>query len=129
MRGDRLWAVRDEDGKFGSGKSTRRFRRMPGLLDLAASYDADFAPIVRFPDGRMLPGCALGLDEALSAYVGRPVSLAREAAISHFDEGPLHLVTTTSLARLAELVGSPVDPAHLRANLLVDTGPSSGRFD
>lgn len=32
--GDRLYAVRDAEGKFGSGKSTRRFRRMPGLLHL-----------------------------------------------------------------------------------------------
>ena len=36
LAGDRLWAVRDPDGKFGSGKNTRRFRRMPGLFDLRA---------------------------------------------------------------------------------------------
>ncbi|WP_204037573.1 MOSC N-terminal beta barrel domain-containing protein, partial [Actinoplanes utahensis] len=29
LTGDRLWAVRDADGKFGSGKNTRRFRRIP----------------------------------------------------------------------------------------------------
>ena len=37
--GDRLWAVRDIDGKLGSGKCTRRFRRMPGLLELSAAYE------------------------------------------------------------------------------------------
>src|SRR5688500_18132075 len=36
LDGDRLWAVRDRDGKFGSGKNTRRFRRMPGLFGLRA---------------------------------------------------------------------------------------------
>jgi uncharacterized protein YcbX len=36
LAGDRLWAVRDPDGKFGSGKNTRRFRRMPGLFTLRA---------------------------------------------------------------------------------------------
>ncbi|MFC8428277.1 MOSC N-terminal beta barrel domain-containing protein [Streptomyces sp. NPDC057253] len=36
--GDRLFAVRDAQGKFGSGKNTRRFRRMPGLLQLRSRY-------------------------------------------------------------------------------------------
>ncbi|HEU5109086.1 MAG TPA: MOSC N-terminal beta barrel domain-containing protein, partial [Micromonosporaceae bacterium] len=38
LAGDRLWAVRDAAGKFGSGKSTRRFRHMPGLLRLGSRY-------------------------------------------------------------------------------------------
>jgi uncharacterized protein len=37
--GDRAWAVTDTDGRFGSGKTTRRFRRMDGLLQLTATYD------------------------------------------------------------------------------------------
>jgi uncharacterized protein YcbX len=56
------------------------------------------------------------------------VALGREDAVDHFDEGPLHLLTSSSLARLAELHGSPVDPRHFRANLLVDTG-TDPRFD
>jgi uncharacterized protein YcbX len=57
--GDRLWSVRDPDGKFGSGKSNRRFRRMDGLLALTAEHDGD-VPVVTFPDGRRLrPGTAL----------------------------------------------------------------------
>jgi uncharacterized protein YcbX len=36
--GDRLWAVRDADGKLGSGKNTRRFRRMPGLFMLRGHF-------------------------------------------------------------------------------------------
>lgn len=51
LAGDRVWSVRDVDGKFGSGKSTRRFRRMNGLLSLGARYDGD-VPLVEFPDGR-----------------------------------------------------------------------------
>ncbi|MEV3970271.1 MOSC N-terminal beta barrel domain-containing protein [Streptomyces sp. NPDC050698] len=31
LDGDRLYAVWDAEGKFGSGKNTRRFRRVPGL--------------------------------------------------------------------------------------------------
>ncbi|MER5373021.1 MOSC N-terminal beta barrel domain-containing protein [Streptomyces sp. NPDC002553] len=36
LLGDRLYAVRDAEGRFGSGKNTRRFRRMPGLLRLGS---------------------------------------------------------------------------------------------
>lgn len=127
-RGDRLWAVRDIDGKFGSGKSTRRFRRMPGLLDLAASYAYDLVPVVSFPDGRQIRGDRPEVHEALSAHVGRPVTLAREADISHFDEAALHLVTTSSIARLSELHGTAVDARRLRANLVIGTGQEP-RFD
>jgi uncharacterized protein len=118
--GDRLWSVRDPDGRFGSGKTTRRFRRMDGLLELVGTYDGDM-PVVGFPDGRRLRADEAGVDEALSRHVGRPVSLAREDDVSHFDEGPLHLVTTTSLATLARARGGEVDWRHTRANLLVET--------
>lgn len=120
LAGDRTWAVRDLDGKLGSGKSTRRFRRMEGLLDLAAVYDAD-APRIVLPDGRVLTAGDAAADQALSAHVGRPVSLSREAQVSHFDEGPVHLVTTSSLRTLADTAGHDVDPRRTRANLLVDT--------
>lgn len=126
--GDRLWAVRDVDGKLGSGKSTRRFRRMPGLLDLAARYGPDLVPVVRLPDGREVRGDRPEVHEALSTHVGRPVTLGRELGVSHFDEGPLHLVTACSLARLGQLHGSEVDVRRLRANLVVDTGQDP-RFD
>jgi uncharacterized protein YcbX len=118
--GDRLWSVRDPDGKFGSGKSSRRFRRMDGLLALTAEYDGD-APSVTFPDGRTLrPGPEL--DEALSWHVGRPVTLEREGDVSHFDDGPVHLVTTSSVRAAAEDHGSTVDARRFRANLLLDNG-------
>lgn len=125
LRGDRLWAVRDEDGKLGSGKSTRRFRKMEGLLDLVASYDGD-VPVVVFPDGRGLRGDDPSVDEALSAHVGRPVTLGREAQVSHFDDGPVHLVTTASLDAVAQRLGSPVDPRRLRPNLVVTAGDLMG---
>jgi hypothetical protein len=118
--GDRLWSVRDPDGKLGSGKTSRRFRRMDGLLELAARYDGE-TPVVTFPDGRVLRGDDPGMHDALSGHLGRPVSLAREQDVSHFDEGPLHLVTTASLARVREVHGSPVDPRRLRPNLVVET--------
>jgi MOSC domain-containing protein len=128
LAGDRRWAVRDVDGKLGSGKNTRRFRRMPGLLDLTARYDSDEVPVVGFPDGRSLRGDSVELSAALSSHVGRPVTLAPESDVSHFDEGPLHLVTSSSIARLSQLHGSEVDVRRLRANLVIDTS-TSPRFD
>ncbi|MFG2875498.1 MOSC N-terminal beta barrel domain-containing protein [Streptomyces sp. NPDC048337] len=40
--GDRLYAVRDAEGRLGSGKNTRRFRRMPGLLRPASRYPSRY---------------------------------------------------------------------------------------
>jgi uncharacterized protein len=126
LEGDRRWAVTDADGKLGSGKSTRRFRRMDGLLQLAASYDDHRTPVVAFPDGRHLPGDDPCIHQALSDHVGRPVQLRPEGRVSHLDDGPLHLVTTASLAVLAEHRGGPVSVARLRPNLLVDVGTAAG---
>ncbi|WP_182525176.1 MOSC domain-containing protein [Nocardioides dongkuii] len=115
--GDRQWAVRDADGKLGSGKSTKRFRKMDGLLDLAAAYDGAAGtdgPVISFPDGRSWRAPDPALDAAMSDHVGRPVVVARESDVPHHDEGPLHLVTTATLAALG------ADGALLRANLVVD---------
>ncbi len=45
LDGDRSWAVRTEDGGIGSGKTTRRFRRVDGLLGLAAAPGEDDVPV------------------------------------------------------------------------------------
>lgn len=119
LAGDRLWSVRDGDGRLGSGKSSRRFRRMDGLLALTARYDGD-VPVIGFPDGRRFRGDDPAVHQALSAHVGRPVTLAREADVSHFDEGPVHLVTTASLETLSRAHGRPVDPRRTRANAVVE---------
>ena len=115
--GDRLWAVYDPDGRFGSGKTTSRFRRMPGLLELRAAYHGD-VPVISFPDGTSLRGDDPEVHAALSAHVGRPVSLRPEGAVPHADEGPIHLVTTASLRASAN--GTPVDARRARANLVLD---------
>lgn len=116
--GDRLWSVRDPDGKLGSGKSTRRFRRMGGLLELSARYDGE-VPVITFPGGQVARGDDPAVHAALTDHVGRPVTLAREEAVSHFDEGPLHLVTTASLGTVARAHGHPVDVRRTRANVVV----------
>ena len=125
LAADRAWAVREPDGKLGSGKSTRRFRRMEGLMLLSAACDGDL-PVISFPDGRRIRGDDDEVHAALTAYVGRPVRLEPEGEVSHFDDGPVHLVTTSGLRAMAEAHGGPVDVRHFRPNLVVDTGAAEG---
>lgn len=49
--GDRSWAAYTADGGIGSGKTTRRFQRVDGLLAFRARIE-DTVPVVEFPDGR-----------------------------------------------------------------------------
>ena len=116
---DRHWAVTDPDGKLGSGKSTRRFRRMPGLMEVASCYDGDTA-VLTFPDGGRLSAADPEVDAALSRHVGRPVTLHEEREVSHFDEGPVHLVTTAALRALSAARRGPVPARRLRPNLVLD---------
>lgn len=122
--GDRLWAVRDADGKLGSGKNTRRFRRMPGLFRLRGHSGAG-VPVVELPDGRRFAADEPAGHRAVSELLGRRVTISREAEIVHHDEGPVSLISTAALRRLAELTGAAVEPLRFRANLLVDV-PGSG---
>jgi uncharacterized protein YcbX len=119
--GDRLWAAYTPDGGIGSGKTTRRFRRVDGLLDLRARLDGGI-PVITFPDGRELP--ADRADAARTGLLGRPLRLARETTVRHHDDAPLHLVTTAAIRRLEELSGQRADPARFRANLLLDVDGS-----
>jgi uncharacterized protein YcbX len=156
LDGDRQWAVRDGDGKFGSGKNTRRFRRMPGLFDFRASSttagpaagapaapdgvtalsalaesdslaapDGLAVPVVTMPDGRRFAADDPEGHVAVSAVLGRDVTIAPEAAVPHHDEGPISLITTSSLRALAALTGEAINPLRFRANLLIDV-PGSG---
>jgi hypothetical protein len=122
--GDRLYAVRDEAGKFGSGKTTRRFRRIDGLLRFRAVYDGEI-PLLTFADGATQRGDDPAIHAALSAHLGMSVTLSREAEISHFDAGPLHLLTTASMRTLgATLTAGALDGRRFRPNILVETAAS-----
>ena len=105
LHADRTWAVRTEDGGIGSGKSTRRFRRVDGLLGLAAAVNGT-APVVTVPeDGRSATAGTPEADALVSEVLGRPLRLAPETDVPHHDEA---------------LLGAPVDVARSRANGGVD---------
>src|SRR5437868_3641838 len=87
VQGDRLYAIRTAEGKFGSGKGTRRFRYIDGLFGFGASYDDDL-PVLSFPNGQIIIGDNPEIHGLLSKALGQPVALAKEGIISHFDAGP-----------------------------------------
>ncbi len=125
--GDRRFAVRDARGKLGSGKSTRRFARMDGLLHLGARLPAGAdEPVLLDPDGLPVPDASL----FLRTYLNRnDIELAPEGEVSHFDELPVSVLTTATLDWVRVAVpGVPVDERRFRPNLLVRTPPGFPPF-
>ena len=122
LRGDRVWAVQDDAGKLGSGKNSRRFTRLVGLLDLTAHYDDDAEPpIVTARDGSEHPVASGAANAYLRALTGRPVHIRRDTGVMHFDEVPFSLVGTATLDWLAGQVHVAVDARRLRPNIVVRT--------
>lgn len=81
--GDRAYAVIDKaDGKIASAKNPRKWR---ALLGCTATFvdepSADGVPPVRitFPDGRAVTSDSPAVDETLSSFLGREVTLADAA--------------------------------------------------
>jgi len=124
VRGDRRFAVRSDDGRLGSGKNSRRHRHLEGLFTFRARYAGD-SPEITFPDGRRMLAGDPQIDAALSEALRTPVVLALEDGTSHFDSGPIHLVSSASLDWLrSRLPGSRIDERRFRPNLVV-TGEES----
>ena len=119
--GDRLYAVTDRHGKLGSGKTSRRFRRLDGLFDLHAR-DGGARPIVTLPDGRELSVGDAELDAFLSERYGDQLRVLHEDGVPHHDAAPLHLLTTSSVRWLRmKIPASQIDARRFRPNVLLET--------
>jgi uncharacterized protein YcbX len=120
--GDREWAVYGADGKLASGKHSARFRRMDPVFELVARRDGGHTVVV-LPDGAEHVAGEPGTDDALSQHFGEQVWLRRETDVMHQDQATFSLVGTATLVELGhhEGDGAPVDPRHVRANLVVQT--------
>ena len=128
VEGDRRYAILNAEGRPGSGKTTRRFRQVDGLLELRAAYRGD-VPELTLPDGTRLLASDPGMNGALSKALKVPVTLAREQEISHLDAGPVHLITTAALAWLrAALPDAAVDERRFRPNFVIDA-PGNGQVE
>ena len=118
---DRMWALVDGDGRIASGKPTRRFARVPGLMRHASRLDGD-RPRITLADGRSARAGDPEMAELVEAMAGPGWSLRREAATPHLDAAPVHLATSATLAVLSDAVGAEVVAERLRPNVLVDVG-------
>ena len=117
--GDRVWSVRTANGKIGSGKNSKRFAAVPGLLALRGRATDDSVTIT-FPDGTTLAVDAPELAERLTAHAGQPLTAERETDVSHFDDGPVSLLGLASVDALAAARGEPVDAGRFRPNITLD---------
>jgi uncharacterized protein YcbX len=119
LTGDREWAVYTPDGGIGSGKTTRRFRRVDGLLHFRARLEGA-VPVVESPTGERFRADDPGGHRWPGPH-GRPLALRRESDVPHHDESPVHLITSSGLRTLGGLLGEPVDAARFRPNVVLDT--------
>lgn len=103
LRGDRGWAAYTPDGGIGSGKTTRRFRRVDGLLHQSGALDGGAAPVRTLASGARHRCGEPGTDAALSAAVGHTLALRPETDVRHHDEAPVHFLTTASLRQVYRL--------------------------
>jgi uncharacterized protein YcbX len=118
--GDRWFAVEDEEGRFASGKHTRRFRRRDHVFDYRSSTAADGSIEVRGHGGAWRVGDP-ALDEELSRTMGTAVRVTPENGVPHQDAGSVSLVGTASLRWCSEHLGVDADPRRLRVNIVVRT--------
>jgi uncharacterized protein YcbX len=119
VSGDRRFALRDPSGKIGSGKSSRRFRRIGGLIGLRSWYD-DGQPVVGLPSGKTVAGDDPLIDAVLSAVLDHDVTFVHDPEDPFVDAAPVHIVTTAALAWLrARLPATAIDERRFRPNLLI----------
>jgi uncharacterized protein YcbX len=117
--GDRGYAVVDEDGRFASGKTTRRFRRRDAVFEFAAHTVEDEVWVLRRDRAWRIGDPAL--DATLSEALEATVTVAAEDSVPHHDAGPVSIVGTASLEWCREHLGVDADPRRLRANVVVAT--------
>lgn len=122
LAGDRRLALLDPDsGEFVTALQARLYQT---VLGCGAALDETGDVRITLPDGAGTHSTAPDVDAVLSAYVGRPVTLApTPAPASLFLGAPVHLITTATLKRLAaENPRGLAEPERYRPNLLIDTG-------
>ena len=123
--GDRLWALVDEEGKLASGKPTSRFRKVAGLLEHSSRLDGE-VPVIEPAGGDPVRADDPEVSAAVQLIAGRGWRLAREDRTPHHDASPIHLVTSATLARLTEMLGSRVESRRLRPNVVVEVPDPPG---
>jgi uncharacterized protein YcbX len=122
--GDRTWAAYTQDGGIASGKTTRRFRKVDGLLawrsSRGTSAGAEESWLHEPEGGRYRVGDPAA-DAALSTAFGLPLRLRQETTSPHHDDCGVHLVTTSALRTAGRLAGGAVEARRARPNIVLET--------
>lgn len=96
---------------------------MTGLLMISSALDSHGQLWIRFPDGSSANGRDPATAARLSRLLREPVTLSEEEDIPHFDQAPLHLLTTSSLRWLSDRrPEDQVERRRFRPNLVLETG-------
>jgi MOSC domain-containing protein len=117
--GDRWLAVVDEEGRFASGKDSRRFRRRDAVFDFAAATDGGEVRVRS--DGQHWTVGDPGLDRALSDAMRATVRVLPEGDVPHQDAGSVSLVGSASLQWCRDHLDVDTDFRRVRPNILVET--------
>jgi len=120
FRGDRRWAFVRDDAAHG-GFPWLTLRQRADLAQYRPSFSDPSRPdasptVVRTPSGEVVDITDAALAEDLYAA---GASLVRQDR-GTFDAFPISLITTQTVARLAEWVGQELSPLRFRPNLLVE---------
>jgi uncharacterized protein YcbX len=116
LNGDRRFAA------ITSAGAVLTARRRTAMLGFRARFpDPDRVEEARVtaPDGRVLAIDDPELNAVLTAQLGEDAQMARSGA-GVFDAAPIHLVTDASLRQLDDWVGTELDVARFRPNIVVE---------
>jgi uncharacterized protein YcbX len=127
---DRLWGVVDtRDGDVAAPEKRRHWRPLPNL----SSRMGETGPEISSSDEVWLPADSAEARALLSAHLGFPAALmphtphetSRPGHVApRYARADLHLLTTASIRKLADLLGNPgeIDSRRFRPNIVVETG-------
>lgn len=126
LRGDRGLALYTPAGKIASGKNTRRFTRIGGLLQYRAHVEPDGTVTITTPDRVELRALDPATDAELSERLGQAVAIRGEGAVAHHDECAVHLITDHDLGQLQRRCpDADLDHRRFRPNVIVERIPGS----
>jgi len=120
LGGDRWFAVEDDDGRFASGKDTRRFRRRDAVFDYVARTGSNGQVWVSRNGAEWMVGDPR-LDGDVSKRMGCAARVTPEAGVPHQDMGAVSIIGTATLDWCSHAWGGDGDGRRLRVNVVIET--------